>query len=313
MKRLRIAVIGAGHMGRYHAGKLAACAGAELAAVVDRDAARAAELAAGCNCAAATDYREVIAKVDAAVIATPTASHHEMASACLEAGVHVLVEKPIARSVAEAEGLIRLAALRRRVLQVGHVERYNGAYRALAGRMRQPLYVEAERLSGFKQRGTDVDVVLDLMIHDIDLALGLARSAVVGVSAAGFRVLTGDIDIANARIEFANGCVATLSASRVSQSQVRKLRVFQPGLYVSADLQAGGLRYVSESGGTLHESDEIHDTGDALALQAREFIAAAGNGAAVQVTGEDGRAALELALEVGRLVNERLRKHAAPR
>ena len=312
MKRLRIAVIGAGHMGRYHAGKLAACADAELVAIVDSDAARAAELAAGCGCAAATDYREVIAKVDAAVIAAPTACHHEMASACLEAGVHVLVEKPIARSVAEAEGLIRLAASRKRVLQVGHVERYNGAYRALAARMRQPLFVEAERLSGFKQRGTDVDVVLDLMIHDIDLALGLARSAVVGVSAAGFRVLTGDIDIANARIEFANGCVASLSASRVSQSPVRKLRVFQPGLYVSADLQAGRLRYVSESGGALRESDELHDPGDALALQAREFIAAAGKGAAVQVRGEDGRAALELALEVARLVNERLRKHAAP-
>ena len=306
----KIAVIGAGHMGRYHAGKFAGCEDAELSVVVDSDSARAEELAQDMGCAAVADYRQAIGYIDAAVIATPTACHHEMASACLRAGVHVLVEKPIARTVAEAEDLIALADLGGLVLQVGHVERYNGAYRALAARMAKPLFIDAERLSGFKQRGTDVDVVLDLMIHDIDLALGLARSGVVAVSASGFRVLSSDIDIANARIEFANGCVANLSASRVSQSEVRKLRVFQPDLYVSADLQAGRLRYVSQSLGAIRETDEVHEAGDALAAQAREFVAAASSLAPVEVTGEDGRDALALALRVGLLVNERLQKHA---
>ncbi len=148
------------------------------------------------------------------------------------------------------------------------------------------------------------------MIHDIDLALGLARSEVVALSASGFRVLTQDIDIANARIEFANGCVANLSASRVSQSPVRKLRVFQPGLYVSADLQAGRLRYVRQSDGAIHETDEVHEPGDALAAQAREFVAAVRALAPVQVKGEDGRQALALALQVGELVDKRLQQHA---
>jgi len=310
MDKTRIAVIGAGHMGRYHAAKFAACEGARLAAVVDRDRERAGALAAELGCAALTDHRQVIGQVDAAVIATPTAQHHEIALACLEAGVHVLIEKPVTRTVAEADELIALAKQRGLVLQVGHVERHNIAYRALAERMDRPLFIEAERLSGFMRRGTDVDVVLDLMIHDIDLALGLARSEVVALSASGFRVLTQDIDIANARIEFANGCVANLSASRVSQSPVRKLRVFQPGLYVSADLQAGRLRYVRQSDGAIHETDEVHEPGDALAAQAREFVAAVRALAPVQVKGEDGRQALALALQVGELVDKRLQQHA---
>ena len=313
MKKIRTAVIGVGHMGRYHAEKFAACEGAELAAVVDSDAGRAAALAEKLGCAAIADYRQLVGQVDAAVIATPTAHHYEIALACIGAGMHVLIEKPITRTVAEADALIAAAKRRGVVLQVGHVERQNIAFRALAARMDRALFIDAERLSGFKQRGTDVDVVLDLMIHDIDLALGLARSEVVAVSASGFRVLTQDIDIANARIEFANGCVANLSASRVSQAPVRKLRVFQPGLYVSADLQGGRLRYVRQSNGALEETEEIHETGDALAAQAREFVAAARSLAPVQVGGEDGRQALALALQVGELVNRRLQQHAEAR
>ena len=313
MKTIRTAVIGVGHMGRYHAEKFAACEGAELAAVVDSDPGRAVALAQKLGCAAIADYRQVLGQADAAVIATPTAYHHEIALACIGAGMHVLIEKPITRTVAEADALIAAAKRRGVVLQVGHVERQNIAFRALAARMDRPLFIDAERLSGFKQRGTDVDVVLDLMIHDIDLALGLARSEVVAVSASGFRVLTQDIDIANARIEFANGCVANLSASRVSQAPVRKLRVFQPGLYVSADLQGGRLRYVRQSNGALEETEEIHETGDALAAQAREFVAAARSLAPVEVSGEDGRQALALALQVGELVNRRLQQHAEAR
>ncbi len=310
MKTIRIAVIGAGHMGRYHAAKFAACEGAALAAVVDRDAALAGAIARELGCEAQSDYRGLIGRIDAAVIATPTAQHHEIARACLEAGVHVLIEKPVTQTIAQADALIALAAQRGLVLQVGHVERHNVAYRSLAARMDRALFIDAERLSGFKQRGTDVDVVLDVMIHDIDLALGLARSEVVALSASGFRVLTQDIDIANARIEFGNGCVANLSASRVSQAPVRKLRVFQPGLYVSADLQAGRLRYVRQADGAIQETDEVHEPGDALAAQARGFVAAVGAGAPVPVSGADGRQALALALQVGELVKQRLQRHA---
>jgi predicted dehydrogenase len=174
--------------------------------------------------------------------------------------------------------------------------------------MDRPLFIEAERLAGFKQRGAEVDVVLDLMIHDIDLALTLSKSEVRDVSACGFRVLTNDIDIANARLEFANGCVANLSASRVSQAPVRKLRVFQTDLYVSADLQGGKLRYVRQSGGTIDESEEAHAGGDALAVQAQAFVAAILHNKPIQVSGESGRRGLQLALEVGRLVRERLAK-----
>ncbi|MGQ0511930.1 MAG: Gfo/Idh/MocA family protein [Betaproteobacteria bacterium] len=306
---LRVAVIGAGHMGRYHAGKLAACEGARLVAVVDPDAAQAGALARKLDCAAHAGYRDIVGKVDAVVIATPTEHHHEIGLACLAGGAHVLVEKPLALTVAQADELIAAARRAGRVLQTGHVQRYSTAFQALAARMDRPLYIDAERLAGFKQRGTDVDVVLDLMIHDLDLALALARSEVTAVGASGFRVLTNEIDIANARIEFANGCVASLSASRVSQAPVRKLRVFQPDLYVSADLQAGRLRYVRRQDGALAETEETHEGNDALAEQARAFVAAATGRAPVAVSGEHGRQALALALDISRLVEERLAKH----
>jgi predicted dehydrogenase len=305
---LKIAVIGAGHMGRYHAEKFAALRGVKLAAIVDADAARAAALAEKLGAKPITDYRALFGVADAAVIAVPTDRHHAVARDCLQHGLHLLIEKPIATSLAEADELIALAEQKRLVLQVGHVERYNLAFRALVARMEQPLFIEAERLAAFKQRGAEVDVVLDLMIHDLDLACALARAEPSGVSATGFRVLTNDIDIANARIEFENGCVANLSASRVSQAAVRKLRVFQPGLYVSADLQGGKLRYVSQTKGVIEQADESHPSGDALAEQAAAFVSALRKKSAVEIDGRQGRRALELALTVGRLVRERLQR-----
>ncbi len=295
-------------MGRLHAEKFARCDGAELAAVVDTDRARAAALAALHRCAPFGDYREVFGKAGAAVIAVPTDRHHEVALACLRAGLHVLVEKPIAGTLEQADELVETAKRRGLVLQVGHVERYNKAFQALAERMDRPVFIEAERLSAFKQRGAEVDVVLDVMIHDLDLAVALARAEVLEVSACGFRVLTGDIDIANARIEFANGCVANLSASRVSQAPVRKLRVFQSNFYVSADLQAGRLRYVRQSDGVIEETEERYEGGDPLAAQAAAFAAAARGNGPVPLDGAEGRRALKLALDVGRRVRERLRR-----
>jgi predicted dehydrogenase len=294
-------------MGRYHAEKFAARGDCQLAAVADVERSRAEALASKLGCRAVPDYREVLGKADAAVVSVPTERHHEVARACLEAGMHVLVEKPIAVDLAQAEDLIGRARARGLVLHVGHVERYNAAFRALAQRMQRPLLMDAERLSGFKRRGADVDVVLDLMIHDIDLVLALAKAPVSEVRACGFRVLTGDIDIATARIEFADGCVANLSASRVSQAPVRKIRVFQPDVYVSGDLQAGKLRYVRQTGGVIEEVEENHGGGDALAAQADGFVAAI-KGTPTGVDGEGGRRALGVALEVGRLVRERLQR-----
>jgi len=298
--RLSLAVIGAGHMGRFHAEKFARLPGVEVAAIVDPDPARAK----------ISDFRKVLDQVEAAVIAVPTHLHHEVARAFLERGRHVLIEKPLAATLAEADDLVKLAAQKQAVLQVGHVQRFSNAFKALAKRVERALYIDAERLAGFKQRGAEVDVILDLMIHDLDLACSLARAEVSGVSACGFRVLTGDIDIATARLEFANGCVADLSASRVSQSVVRKFRVFEPGLYASADLQAGKLRYVRQEGGVIQETEEMHAGGDALEAQAESFVLAIRENRPVAVDGAEGRRVLKLALEIGRLVRERLARFA---
>ncbi len=305
MKKIRVAVIGAGHMGRYHAQKFAACEGAELAAVVDADASRAAAFP---GTPFFRDFRQVLDLADAVVIAVPTDGHYPIARACLAHGLHALIEKPIAATLAQADALIRLAKKRKVVLQVGHVERFNRGFAAISARLGRLMYIETERLAPFKTRGVEVDVVLDLMIHDLDLVGALARSEVKRLSASGFRVLTRDIDIATAHIEFASGCVAKLSASRVSQAAVRKLRMFQRGLYLSADLQSGAARYITQSGGEVKQTQENYAGGDALAEQARSFVSSIQKRRPAAVSGEDGRRALKLALDVARLVRERLKR-----
>ncbi|MGB3937331.1 MAG: Gfo/Idh/MocA family oxidoreductase [Burkholderiales bacterium] len=314
MAKTRVAVFGVGYMGKFHAEKFAASAAAELVAVADADGARAGEIAGALGCARATDYRALLGKIDAACVAVPTERHHEAVRACLAAGVHVLVEKPIARTLVEADELLELAKQKDLVLQVGHLQRFNPAFQALAADAARPLFIDIERLAPFKARGTDVDVILDLMIHDLDLALALARAPVEQVSASGFRVLTQAIDIANARIEFADGTIASVSASRVSQSPVRKLRVFRHDGYVSADLQGQKLRYVRKSGAAGAEGIEAVERGferiDELRAQAEDFLRAVRERGAPLVSGEQGRRTLALALEVGRLVDERLARHA---
>ena len=309
MAKLRIAVIGVGYMGRFHAEKLAASANAELVAVADADAARAAEIASALGCRHATDYRTLLpphfSGLDAACVAVPTEHHHEVVRACLEAGVQVLVEKPLARTLAEADALLGLARARALVLQVGHSQRFNPAFRALAAAEGRPLFIDIERLAPFKARGTDVDVVLDLMIHDLDLVLALARAPVEQVSACGFRVLTEAVDIANARIEFADGCVANVSASRVSQAPVRKLRVFRQDGYCSADLQEQRLRHARRSGEAIEETEQTFDRVDELGAQTEEFLQAVRERGAPLVSGEQGRAALALAQRIVGLIAER--------
>jgi predicted dehydrogenase len=313
LKRLRAAVVGAGHMGRFHAEKLAASDAAELVAVADSDPARARQVASALGCRSTADFRTLLGSLDAAVVAVPTAAHREVVGACLAAGVHVLVEKPIARTLAEADELLALARAKGLALQVGHLERFNPAFVALAAQPGRPLLIDIERLAPFKARGTDVDVVLDLMIHDLDLVLALARAPVEQVSAAGYHVLSDAIDIANARIEFADGCVASVSASRVSQAPVRKLRVFRPELYVSADLHGGRLRMARKTAAGIEESEQAFERKDALAAQTAAFLSAVRERAAPPVSGEQGRRALALALQVGELVRARLARQEAAR
>ena len=307
--KLRAAVIGVGSLGRYHVHKYAAADGVELCAVADLDQARARQAAAEYGCRAVRDFRELLSDIDLVSVVVPTEAHFEVASACLEAGVHTLVEKPVTRTLDEADRLIASAAQRGLVLAVGHLERFNPAFVDLAAMVSRPFFVEAERLGGFKGRGTDVDVVLDLMIHDIDLMLAVMPSKVVSVSACGFQVLTDLVDIANARFEFEDGAVADLSASRVSRTPVRKLRVFGTNFYGSADLQVPELRVERKPGpdghgGTAHTYDAV----DALRTEVEAFVAAVRGQPSRVVSGGEGREALALALQVNEGIRSRIER-----
>jgi len=233
--KVKVAVIGVGHLGQHHARIYTELPGAELVAVADLSEARRRDVGGRLKVPAVADYRSLIGNVDAVSVAVPTGAHYPIALAFLEAGSDVLVEKPITQSVAEADVLIAAAARGERILQVGHSERYNGAVQVLSTQVQDPAFIEVHRMGPFPGRGTDVDVVLDLMIHDIDIILTLVKSPVVSVSAVGVPVVTGQVDIANARLEFASGCVANITASRVSGERLRKIRVFQRDTYFVLD------------------------------------------------------------------------------
>jgi predicted dehydrogenase len=308
---LKAGVIGVGSLGRYHAQKYATMHGVELYGVADLLAERSRALAGELGCRAVEHLADLLPHVDLVSVVVPTEAHHEVATACLEAGVHVLVEKPITRSLEEADELIELARRNGLLLAVGHLERFNPAFIELSGMLDRPLFMESERLGGFKGRGTDVDVVLDLMIHDIDLMLAIMPSTVVSVSACGFRVLTDLVDIANARFEFADGAVADLSASRVSRTPVRKLRLFGTNFYGSADLQLPELRVERAPGGDNASGfARSYDKPDALRDEIEAFVSAAQGQPARLVSGAEGRAALALALEVNEGVHARLARLA---
>jgi predicted dehydrogenase len=301
---LRAAVIGAGYLGNFHAQKYAALEGVQLAGVVDIDEARARAVAQRVNAPAFSDYRPLLGALDVASIVVPTEAHFEVARACLEAGVHILVEKPVTRTVEEAQALVELAQRKGLVFQVGHLERFNPAILAVREQVTRPLFIESDRLAVFKPRGTDVNVVLDLMIHDIDLILSLTRSEITDVRSSGYKVLTDAVDIANARIEFADGCVADVSSSRVSRQSLRKLRIFQPDLYVSIDCEKFHVRTARKVGGVpgsmpqIVEEERQFEKADPLLAEVRAFLGAVREGGAPLVTGEDGRRALEVALKV---------------
>jgi predicted dehydrogenase len=309
MQTVRTGVIGVGYLGRFHAQKYASLPQSRLVAVVDPDSGARERVAAEAGCRGFSDFREILGEVDAVSIATPTPLHHRIARECLERGVHVLVEKPITETLAEARELVELAGRSGLVFQVGHLERFNPAILALGASLHTPRFVESHRLAPFRERGTDVNVVLDLMIHDIDLIQSLVRSPIVSIDAVGTSVFSSGLDIANARIRYANGCVANTTASRVSMKTERKLRMFQDDAYVSIDLQQKVLTIVRKppegSGAALGQvaiEERTYEQGDALRLEIESFLQSIVEGRAAAVTGEDGLQALATALRISALV-----------
>jgi predicted dehydrogenase len=314
---MRTAVIGVGYLGRFHAQKYATLPGSNLAAVADPNASTGAAVGAELGVRATTDYRELLGQVDAVSVVTPTPTHHAIARDFLEAGAHVLVEKPMTVTVAEGEDLIATAARAGRILQVGHLERFNAALLAVQPILSLPRFIESARLAPFKQRGTDVDVVLDLMIHDIDLILSIVRSPVVSVDAIGSSVFSKEIDIANARLRFANGCVANATASRVSLKTERKLRLFQDDAYLSVDLHNKVLTVIRKGAGASADGmpqvaieERNYEQGDALRTEIEAFLQAAAGERPAAVTGEDGLLALRTAISITEQVEASLRRFA---
>jgi predicted dehydrogenase len=307
---LRTAVVGVGYLGRFHAQKYAEVPGSRLVAVVDASIETARRVGAELGVPGYSDHRELLGKVDAVSIAVPTPQHYSVARTFLENGVHVLVEKPITTTVAEAQELVDLAAARKRVLQVGHLERFNPAILAAEALLGRPRFVESHRLAPFKQRGTDVSVVLDLMIHDIDLIQTLVGAPIESIDAVGSSVFSDDLDIANARIRFVGGCVANTTASRVSLKQERKLRIFQDDAYFSIDLQQKILTVIRkkdaatpvESAAQVAIEEQSFDQGDALKVEIEAFLRAIREGSPPVVSGEDGLRALDTAIRIAKLV-----------
>lgn len=316
MKNIRAAVIGAGYLGRFHAQKYAQLAGCTLVGVVDAVQSTAERVAAELGVRPLQDYRMLLGEVDAVSIATPTPTHSEIALAFLRSGAHVLVEKPITESTAAAQALIDAARSAGLVLQVGHLERFNPAILAAEALLTEPRFIECHRLAPFRERGTDVNVVLDLMIHDIDLLQMIVGSPLAALDAIGTPVFSGEMDIANARLRFQNGCVANVTASRVSLKTERKLRVFRDDAYLSIDLQqkiltvirkrqsdaAGAAPSLAEllAGGGLpvHIEEQSYEQGDALRAEIEAFLAAVRGVAPVKVSGEDGLRALRTAIAI---------------
>jgi predicted dehydrogenase len=296
MAGVRIAVIGAGHFGRYHAQKVAASPGAVLVGVHDRHGERAEAVAAETRSAALPTAEAAIDAAEAVIVATPTHAHHPIAAAALSAGRHVLVEKPMTATLAEADDLIARAAASGRVLQVGHLERFSAARGAIARHVSRPLVMECVRVSPFRRRGLDVSVVLDLMIHDIDLVLMLAGAMPSAIEASGASVASGRIDVALARLAFADGRAASLSASRIAPGTTRTLRLAGADGTLEADLVSRALRRVGIGGGTVEA--ETWAEADSLAAQLEGFIAAVRGTAPVVADGAAGRAALAVALAI---------------
>ena len=305
MKPLRVGVIGVGYLGKFHAEKYARMKGVELVGAVDVVAERAERVGKRLGTESFTDYRDLIDQVDAVSVVVPTPLHFPISRDFLEHGVDVLIEKPIAQTLEEAEVLIEVAASRGLVIQVGHLERFNPAVVALTNVIDRPLFIESHRLSVFKERGTEVDVVLDLMIHEIDIILSLVKSQLQHIHAAGVPVISSRVDIANARLTFENGCVANVTASRISLKNMRKIRIFQKDTYVSVDYSNRDITIIRKDGQGIDlpipgmsMERSIFEKADALEAEIGSFVDAVRTRQAPLVSGHDGRNALGVALDI---------------
>lgn len=312
LRPISVAVVGAGHFGRFHAKQYALNKNAELVAVVDTNADVAKAVADEFGCAAFQDYRALFGKIDAASVVVPTSQHFAVASELQQAGIDTLVEKPLTDAIASAESLRLMAERNERILQVGHIERFSSCFRALSGRVHRPLYFESNRISPWKERNLDADVIFDLMIHDIDIIIGLAGSSVIDVSAVGTRLFSDKVDLANARLTFESGCVANITASRVSHKVERSLRVFQPGKYLVCDFVTHRIfAYTTKGdpgknglGAIASEVIEVPRE-DSLANEIDEFLSCVRNRTRPTV---DGRAGVE-AVRIAEQVNESIQRH----
>jgi predicted dehydrogenase len=307
---LKLCVIGVGHMGRIHADKLKEMEGVTLCGIIDADRASLAEAAKKHTAPQFKDHSQVLHLTDAVLIATPTETHYAIAKDCLERGIHVFMEKPITATVREGEELIALARAKNLVLQVGHLERFSPAFTRALHYIKEPMFIEAQRISIFTGRSTDIDVIMDLMIHDIDLVLSIAGSKVADVRAQGTSVVTSKIDVANARIEFENGCVASLTASRASKRKERTFKIFQKDLYLDLDLLRGRMVAVARSKKAGVRVEEYQaEVIDPVKDELREFVHAIQERRKPRVEGEHGLRALVLA----NLIRESIERNLAER
>ena len=316
MTPLRAGVIGVGHLGQHHARLYASLPGSQLVGVCDQSAERAKTVAERHGVRSWTSLEDLLPQVDVVSVAVPTSAHYAVAKACLLAGKHVLIEKPIAVTCGEAHELVHLAKQGGRCLQVGHSERFNPIMQVMRPHIGRPVFIECHRLSSFSERGTDVDVVLDLMIHDLDMVLSFNPGPVEDVQAAGVPVLSSTIDIANARIQFKSGCVANLTVSRVSTNKMRRLRLFQRDNYVSIDFQTRQGMVCRREGKegqrpTITVEQLQGGEEEPLKLQLESFLQAARTGVRSVVSGEDGAAALELAYQVLKAIESFTQRHQA--
>lgn len=316
MSKLTCAVIGVGYLGRFHAQKYQLLDDAQLVAVCDSDADTAGRVAHELHVTALHNYQDLFGKVDAVSIAASTQAHYAIAKDCLQHGIHVLIEKPITETVQQADELIAIAKAQNLKLQVGHMERFNAASIALSEHLDRPLFIDSQRLSPFTPRGADVNVVLDLMIHDIDLIQTIVNSPIISIDAHGSPVLTSSIDIANARITFENRCVANVVASRISFKTERKTRIFQPQTYISVDYHQKKISVFQQSEGELFpgvaaiDQKEITiEKNDALLDEITAFIKCIQNDTIPVVSGTHGRNALATAVQISDLIEQNLLYH----
>ena len=315
MKKLRVGVIGVGYLGQFHAEKYSRMNDVELVGVVDIDKNRAETVAKKVNTKPYTDYKLLFGNVDAVSIAAPTSVHFVIARDFLKKNIDIMIEKPITETIEEADELIHLAESRDLIIQVGHLERFNPAIVALKDIVKKPMFIESHRLSIFQGRCTDVSVVLDLMIHDIDLILNFVRSELSAVYASGVPVVSEHVDIANARLEFENGCVANVTASRISTKNERKIRLFQRDAYVSVDFSKKEITAIQQTGSVdcglipgMDVKQISFETGDALENELKSFINAVTHRETPEVTAKMGRDALEIALNIMDQIKEVVRK-----